>query len=49
LVNSWLGLAIGLALYVGSRRYAPEEEAQLSQTFGAEWERYQRSVTLPWL
>ena len=49
LVNSWLGLAIGLALYVGSRRYAPEEEAQLSQTFGVEWERYQRSVTLPWL
>ena len=49
LVNSWLSLAIGLALYVGSRRYAPEEEAQLSGTFGAEWGRYERSVKLPWL
>jgi protein-S-isoprenylcysteine O-methyltransferase Ste14 len=49
LLNSWLGLAIGLALCVGSRRYAPEEEALLSETFGAEWERYEWSVKLPWL
>jgi protein-S-isoprenylcysteine O-methyltransferase Ste14 len=49
LLNSWLGLAVGLALYAGSRRYAPREEAQLSETFGAEWDAYERSVKLPWL
>jgi protein-S-isoprenylcysteine O-methyltransferase Ste14 len=49
LLNSWLGLLIGLVLYVGSRRYAPEEEAALSERFGAEWDAYQRSVVLPWL
>ncbi len=49
LLNSWLGLAIGLALYAGSRRYAPQEEAQMSEAFGGEWERYATSVKLPWL
>ena len=49
LLNSWLGAAIGLALYVGSRRYAPAEEALLAETFGAEWDDYERSVWFPWL
>ena len=49
LLNSWLGLAIGLALYAGSRRYAPAEEALLAETFGVQWESYERSVMLPWL
>ena len=49
LLNSWLGVAIGLALYVGSRRFAPAEEAELAESFGAEWDNYEGSVLFPWL
>lgn len=49
LLNSWLGVVVGITIYLGCRRYAPEEEAQLSRTFGPDWERYSRSVLLPWI
>ncbi len=49
LVNSWLGVAIGLILYAGARAFAPEEERGLSRTFGAAWEEYRRSVKIAWL
>lgn len=49
LLDTWLGVAIGVVLYVASRRYAPAEEAALSETFGAEWDAYRRHVLLPWL
>jgi len=49
LLDTWLGLVIGLTLYVGSRRYAPQEEADLRETFGTDWEAYQASVAFPWL
>jgi protein-S-isoprenylcysteine O-methyltransferase Ste14 len=49
LLNSWLGLAVGAALYAGSRRFAPEEEAELARTFGPAWDRYRDSVLLPWV
>ncbi len=32
LLNTWLGLLIGVVLYIGSRIYAPQEERQLSKT-----------------
>jgi protein-S-isoprenylcysteine O-methyltransferase Ste14 len=38
LLNTWLGAAIGVALYVGSRIFAPAEEASLSTEFGPRWE-----------
>ena len=47
LVNTWLGAVIGIALYVGSRIYEPEEEARMSETFGVRWEAYRRSVWIP--
>lgn len=47
--NTWLGAAIGIVLYAASRRFAPAEEADLAQTFGAAWEDYRRTVKLPWL
>src|SRR4051794_34188567 len=31
LLDTWLGALVGVALYIGSRRYAPEEEAELSK------------------
>jgi protein-S-isoprenylcysteine O-methyltransferase Ste14 len=49
LFGTWLGVVIGAALYVGSRIYAPAEEAELSQTFGEAWRQYDRSVRLRWL
>jgi protein-S-isoprenylcysteine O-methyltransferase Ste14 len=49
LLNTWLGAAIGIILYLASRAFAPEEEAQLSETFGAEWDEYCRTVKIAWL
>jgi protein-S-isoprenylcysteine O-methyltransferase Ste14 len=49
LLNTWLGAAIGIVLYIGSRIFAPAEEVELAPTFGTEWEDYRRSVMLPWL
>ncbi len=49
LLDTWLGLALGVVLYLASRKFAPAEEAELSRTFGPRWEQYSRSVKMPWL
>jgi protein-S-isoprenylcysteine O-methyltransferase Ste14 len=49
LFDSWLGAFIGIALYVGSRIFAPAEEEELSRTFGARWGVYCDAVLIPWL
>ena len=49
LLNSWLGIAIGIILYAGARMFAPEEEKGLAETFGAAWDEYCRRVKLAWL
>lgn len=49
LLNTWLGVFIGLALYTGSRIFSAEEEKKLSKTFGTAWDDYSRKVKLPWL
>lgn len=49
LLNTWLGALVGVAMYVGSRMFAPAEDAALSQAFGAAWTRYTRAVKIPWL
>ena len=49
LLNTWLGVVIGAVMYLGSRRFAPEEEASLARTFGPAWDRYRSHVILPWL
>ncbi len=49
LLDSWLGAALGLVMYLGARIYAPEEEHILARTFGAAWEAYCKRVTVPWL
>jgi protein-S-isoprenylcysteine O-methyltransferase Ste14 len=48
LLNSWLGVVLGLVLYAATRIFAPEEEAALSLSFGARWEAYERGVLMPW-
>lgn len=47
--NTWLGAVIGIILYIGSRIFAPAEEAELSKTFGAAWDEYCSTVKIPWL
>lgn len=49
LFNTWLGALIGIILYIGSRIFAPAEEAALSRTFGASWDEYCNTVKIPWL
>jgi protein-S-isoprenylcysteine O-methyltransferase Ste14 len=49
LLNTWLGVVLGVVLYVASRVFAPEEEATLATSFGSRWETYRRSVLLPWV
>jgi protein-S-isoprenylcysteine O-methyltransferase Ste14 len=49
LLNSWLGVGIGIVLYVGSRIFAPGEERQLSVMFGPAWSDYINSVKMRWL
>jgi protein-S-isoprenylcysteine O-methyltransferase Ste14 len=47
--NTWLGALIGITLYIGSRIFAPAEEAALSKIFGATWNEYCNTVKIPWL
>lgn len=49
LLDTWLGVVIGAALYAGSRVFAPAEEAALFRTFGPLWEDYTRRLKLRWL
>lgn len=49
LLDTWLGAAIGLVLYLGSRLFAREEEADLAETFGPAWDEYRDHVAIPWL
>ena len=49
LLNSWLGAATGVVMYLASRRYAPDEERELAERFGPAWDAYLGSVALPWL
>ena len=47
LFNTWLGVLIGIILYVGSRIFSPEEEEILSKTFGSTWDEYCNKVKMP--
>jgi protein-S-isoprenylcysteine O-methyltransferase Ste14 len=49
LLGTWLGVVIGVALYVGARLFAPAEERELRATFGARWDAYEERVLLPWV
>ena len=49
LCNTWLGILIGIVIYVGSRLFSPEEEAQLIKIFGDGWYEYCTKVRIPWL
>lgn len=49
LLDTWLGAAVGLVLYLASRRFARAEEEALAKTFGPAWDAYLAKVKLPWI
>lgn len=49
LLNSWLGIVLGLVLYIAIRIFAPKEEQILSKIFGKDWDDYTKNVLLPWI
>jgi protein-S-isoprenylcysteine O-methyltransferase Ste14 len=49
LLNTWLGVLIGVVVYIGARIFSPEEEKILSEIFGPAWEEYRNKVKIPWL
>jgi protein-S-isoprenylcysteine O-methyltransferase Ste14 len=49
LLNSLLGILLGIILYITSRIFSPEEENELSKTFGISWNQYVKQVKIPWL
>lgn len=48
LCNTWLGILIGLVVYIGSRLFSPEEEKILSKVFGGAWDDFCKKVKLSW-
>jgi protein-S-isoprenylcysteine O-methyltransferase Ste14 len=49
LLNTRLGAFIGIVPYIGSRIFAPAEEASMSAAFDAKWDEYRSTVKMPWL
>lgn len=49
LANSWIGIFIGIVIYISSRIYSPDEEKILASIFGESWQAYRKKVLLPWL
>jgi protein-S-isoprenylcysteine O-methyltransferase Ste14 len=49
LLDTWLGALLGAVVYLGSRLFSPNEEAELAQAFGPAWDDYRRKVKIPWL
>jgi protein-S-isoprenylcysteine O-methyltransferase Ste14 len=49
LFNTWLGIFLGIVIYIASRIYSPEEERILSKIFGPAWDDYCKKVIIPWL
>jgi protein-S-isoprenylcysteine O-methyltransferase Ste14 len=49
LCDTWLGILIGIVLYIGSRIFSPQEEKVLAERFGTDWDDYCSKVRIPWL
>jgi protein-S-isoprenylcysteine O-methyltransferase Ste14 len=49
LLDTWLGVLIGIVVYAGSRIFSSGEEEMLSKSFGTAWDEYRSNVRIPWL
>jgi protein-S-isoprenylcysteine O-methyltransferase Ste14 len=48
-LDTWVGPAVGVILYISSRLFAPSEEKMLASFFPKEYPQYRARVLLPWL
>lgn len=49
LFDTWVGLAIGVILYIFSRLFRHMEDSELESIFKEEYKTYRSSVIFPWL
>src|ERR1700690_1790185 len=49
MLNTWLGVVLGITLFIILRSYKPEDEKKLSGMFGNAWTEYTEKVRIPWL
>jgi len=49
MLDTWLGVPVGIVMYIGSRIFSPSEEEFLAKAFGPAYEEYCRKVVLTWL
>ena len=49
LLDTWLGPALGVVLYVSSRIFSPGEERILEKIFSEDYPVYRKRVFFPWL
>lgn len=49
MLDTWLGLAVGIIMYLAARTFAEEEETKLAESFGPKWDEYAKRVKLPWV
>ena len=49
LLDTWLGVVVGAALYLASRAFAHDEETALARQFGPAWDAYVTTVRLSWV
>jgi protein-S-isoprenylcysteine O-methyltransferase Ste14 len=48
-LDTWIGLGIGMILYGFSRLFSVKEERNLEEAFPTEYRAYRAKVVLPWL
>jgi protein-S-isoprenylcysteine O-methyltransferase Ste14 len=48
-LDTWLGLGIGIILYIFSRLFSVQEDNKLNDIFSSEYQTYRSKVLLPWL
>ncbi len=49
LPTPWVGVWLGIFMYIGTRLFAPGEEKELARTFAARWTEYCAKIKIPWL
>ena len=49
LLDTWVGIAVGVVLYVSSRIFSPAEDRILAKIFPEEYPAWRKRLLVPWL
>ncbi len=49
LFGTWLGIGLGIVLYISSRIFSPEEDRILAKVFPDDYPAYRERILIPWL